>query len=82
MTMDLHKKKKKKKKKEKKQKTKQKKKIEKRKKPRPKNGLLKKVYFSQIKRQVSFTVLPILFEPRKEGWQCINILLGIPRLVN
>jgi hypothetical protein len=42
-------------------------KIEKRNKSRAKNGLLKKVSFCQNKKTNSYTVLPILFEPRKEG---------------
>jgi hypothetical protein len=44
------------------------KKNSKRKKSRAKNGLFKKKYISdKLKRQISSTVLPILFDSRKEG---------------
>jgi len=52
------------------------------KKSRAKNGLLKKVYFCQNKKTNGSTVLHIMLESRKEGWQCINVFLGIPRLMN
>jgi len=47
-----------------------------------KKGLLKKSMFLSNKKTNSSTVLHILFESRKEGWQCINALVGNPRLVN
>ena len=47
-----------------------------------KKVLLKKSMFMSNKKTNSSTVLHILFESRKEGWQCINALVGNPRLVN
>jgi hypothetical protein len=39
----------------------------------PKKWSLKKKYDSvKNKKTNSSTILPILFESRKEGWQCIN----------
>jgi len=60
----------------------QKKKIEKKKSQNWSLQQKKEGMFPSNKKTNSSTILPILLEPRKEGWYCSNVLVGNPRLVN